>query len=151
MIIAGVAAIDVEKVGDYIWFIVILSVVGSIGTILYVRIMTKLCFKDYQHEAFLVNFGTLTGTASNGMIFLREIDPANETPMSSIFIVSQLPAMIFVAPLLLLLNMSASSPTKCYIALGIFFALFLIYSIFIILSAKGVFTRKPKESVEKQQ
>ena len=151
MIIAGVAAIDVEKVGEYIWFIIILAFVGAIATIFYVRIMTKLCFREYQHEAFLVNFGTLTGTASNGMIFLREIDPANETPMSSIFIVSQLPAMLFVAPLLLLLNMSASSPTKCYIAMGIFFFLFLVYTAFLILSAKGVFKRKPKESVENQQ
>ena len=151
MIIAGVAAIDVEKVGEYIWFIIILAFVGAIATIFYVRIMTKLCFREYQHEAFLVNFGTLTGTASNGMIFLREIDPANETPMSSIFIVSQLPAMLFVAPLLLLLNMSASSPTKCYIAMGIFFFLFLAYTAFLILSAKGVFKRKPKESVENQQ
>ena len=151
MIIAGVAAIDVEKVGEYIWFIVILCIVGAIATLFYVRMMTKLCFKDYQHEAFLVNFGTLTGTASNGMIFLREIDPANETPMSSIFIVSQLPAMLFVAPLLLLLNMSASSQVKCYIALGVFFFLFLAYTAFLILSAKGVFKRKPKENVENPQ
>ena len=151
MIIAGVAAIDVEKVGEYIWFIIILCVVGAIATVIYVRLMTKMVFKDYQHEAFLVNFGTLTGTASNGMIFLREIDPANETPMSSIFIVSQLPAMLFVAPLLLLLNLSASSPTKCYIALGIFFFLFLAYTAFLILSAKGVFKRKAKENVENPQ
>ena len=148
MIIAGVAAIDIEKVGDYIWFIVAVAAVGTIATIIYVRIMTKLCFKDYQHEAFLVNFGTLTGTASNGMIFLREIDPEFSTPMSSIFIVSQLPAMIFVAPLLLLLNFSASSLVKCYIAAGIFFLLFVIYTVFLILSAKGVFKRKPKAEAE---
>ena len=145
MIIAGVAAIDIETVGNYIWFIIALAAVGTVATIFYVRIMTKLCFKDYQHEAFLVNFGTLTGTASNGMIFLREIDPNYQTPMSSIFIVSQLPAMIFVAPLLLLLNMSASSLTKCYIAMGIFFGLFAVYTTFLILSAKGVFSRKKKE------
>ena len=148
MIIAGVAAIDIETVGNYIWFIIALAAVGTVATIFYVRIMTKLCFKDYQHEAFLVNFGTLTGTASNGMIFLREIDPNYQTPMSSIFIVSQLPAMIFVAPLLLLLNMSASSLTKCYIAMGVFFGLFLIYTTFIILSAKGVFSRKKKEVID---
>ena len=151
MIIAGVAAIDIEKVGDYIWFIVAVAAVGTIATIIYVRIMTKLCFKDYQHEAFLVNFGTLTGTASNGMIFLREIDPEFSTPMSSIFIVSQLPAMLFVAPLLLLLNFSASSPIKCYIAAGIFFLLFVIYTVFLILSAKGVFKRKPKAVAEQPE
>ena len=144
MIIAGVAAIDVETVGKYIWFILALCAVGTIVTLIYVRMMTKLCFKDYQHEAFLVNFGTLTGTASNGMIFLREIDPNSETPMSNIFIISQLPAMLFVAPLLLLLNMSASSEVKCYIVLSIFFVLFALYTTFLVLASKGILFRKKK-------
>ena len=144
MIIAGVAAIDVETVGKYIWFIVALCAVGTVVTILYVRMMTKMCFKNFEHEAFLVNFGTLTGTASNGMIFLREVDPNNETPMSNIFIISQLPAMVFVAPLLLLLNMSATTEVKCYIALAIFFVLFALYTTFIILSSKGILFKKKK-------
>ena len=88
-----------------------------------------------RHEAFLVNFGTLTGTASNGMILLREIDPNYETPTSSIFVLSQFPAMVAVAPLLLLLSMSAKSLTKCLIALGIFAALFIGYTVFLIVSA----------------
>lgn len=144
MIIAGVAAINIEKVGQYIWFIIPAAAVGTIITIVYVRLMTKISFKDHPHEAFLVNFGTLTGTASNGMIFLREIDPNYETPMSNIFIVSQLPAMIFVAPLLLFIEFSCKSPTNCYIAAGIFFGLATLYTTFLILAAKGVFKRKPK-------
>ena len=148
MIIAGVAAIDVERVGDYLWFIIAAASIGTVATIIYVRIMTKLCFKEYQHEAFLVNFGTLTGTASNGMMFLREIDPSFQTPMNSVFIISQLPAMVFVAPLMLLLGLSGSSLTNCYIALGIFFGLFLLYTVFLILSAKGVFPRKEKKAAE---
>ena len=148
MIVAGVAAIDIKVIADYAWFIVILCVVGTLITIIYVRMMTKLCFKDYQHEAFLVNFGTLTGTASNGMIFLREVDPNYETPMNNIFIVSQLPAMLFVAPLLLLLNKSAESLTGCYIALGIFGGLFALYTIFLVLSAKGIIFKKKEAPAE---
>ena len=136
MIIAGVAAIDIKAVGDYIWFIVALSAAGTIVTIFLVRIFTKMCFKKYEHEAFLVNFGTLTGTASNGMIFLREIDPNYETPMNTIFIVSQLPAMIFVAPLLLLLQLGANSFTNCLICLGIYFALTVAYIVFLTVSSK---------------
>ena len=142
MIIAGVAAIDIETVGNYIWFIIAACAVGTLVTIIYVRIMTKMCFKNIQHEAFLTNFGTLTGTASNGMIFLREIDPNNETPMANIFIISQLPAMIFVAPLLLLTEMSAKSLTNCFIAMGIFFVLFILYTTFLVLSSKGILFKK---------
>lgn len=142
MIIAGVAAIDIDVVAKYALFIVIVCVVGAIVTFIYVHLMSKLCFKDIEQECFLTNFGTLTGTASNGMIFLREIDPNYETPMSNIFIVSQLPAMIFVAPLLLLLNLSAESLTGCYIALGIFAGLFVLYTAFLILCSKGIIGKK---------
>ena len=142
MIVAGVAAIDIKVLSDYAWFIVALCVLGTIVTIIYVRLMCKITFKEHQHEAFLVNFGTLTGTASNGMIFLREIDPNYDTPMNNIFIVSQLPAMVFVAPLLLLLNKSAESLTGCYIALGIFSALFVLYTVFLVLSSKGIIFKK---------
>ena len=142
MIIAGVAAIDIKVLQDYALFIVVVCAVGTIATILYVRLMCKRVFKDIQHEAFLTNFGTLTGTASNGMIFLREIDPNYETPMNNIFVVSQLPAMLFVAPLLLLLNLSAKTMNGCYIALGIFGGLFALYTVFLVLSPKIKFKKK---------
>ena len=142
MILAGVAAIDIDVVAKYALFIVIVCVVGAIVTFIYVHLMSKLCFKDIEQECFLTNFGTLTGTASNGMIFLREIDPNYETPMSNIFIVSQLPAMLFVAPLLLLLNLSAESLTGCYIALGIFAGLFVLYPAFLVLCSKGIIGKK---------
>ena len=136
MIIAGVAAIDIDVVSQYAWFIVALAAAGTIVTVIYVRIMTKLCFKGFEHEAFLVNFGTLTGTASNGVILLREVDPNYDTPASNIFIASQFPAMVAVAPLLLLLNMGAETYTGCLITLGIFAALFVVYTTFLVLSTR---------------
>ena len=147
MIIAGVAAIDVETVGNYIWFILIVCAVGTIVTIIYVRLMCKLVFKKFPHEAFLTNFGTLTGTASNGMILLKEVDPNMDTPMANIFIISQLPAMVFVAPILLLTSFSATSLTQCFIALGIFAFLLILYTTVLVLSAKGIIFKKkaPKE------
>lgn len=136
MIIAGVAAIEIENILNYIWVIVALSIVGTIVTYIYVRIMTKKVFKGYEHDMFLVNFGTLTGTASNGMILLRESDPTFKRDSANIFIISQLPAMIAVAPLLLLLNFSAKSLTTCLIACGIFFLLAVVYTIIILLLNK---------------
>ena len=146
MIVAGVAAIDIKVLADYIWFIVAVCAAGTVVTFIYIHLMCKICFKDFRHEAFLTNFGALTGTASNGMIFLREIDPNYETPMNNVYVVSQFPAMLFVAPLLLLLNLSAESLTGCYIVLGIFTGLFIVYTVFLILTGKGIiFAKKNKE------
>lgn len=146
MIIAGVAAIDINIVSKYLWFIVAICAAGTVVTLIYIRLMTKLCFNGFEHEAFLTNFGALTGTASNGMIFLRELDPNYETPMSAVYVICQLPAMIFVAPLLLLLNFSAQSKVNCYIAFTIFLGLFILYTILIIILAK----RKTKAKAVKK-
>ena len=144
MIIAGVAAIEINKIKDYIWILIALTIVGTIVTLIYVRFITKRCFKGLHHHMFLVNFGTLTGTASNGMILLREVDSSFETQSSNIFIVSQFPAMIAVAPLLLLTSFAGKSPTNTYIALGIFFGLAIVYTTIILLLQKKVVEKQFK-------
>ena len=146
MIVAGVAAIEIEDVKRYIWPLIVLCIVGAISTYIYLRKVTKNCFKGYEHEMFVTNFGTVTGTASNGMILLKEIDPNFVTPASNLFVLSQFPAMVCVAPLLLLLNFASKSFTNTLIALGIFFALFMAYTIFLF--RRRIFKRKYKEPEE---
>lgn len=142
MIVAGVAAIEIEDVKRYIWPVIILCVVGAIITYIYIRVVSKHCFKGYEHEMFVTNFGTVTGTASNGMILLKEIDPNYETPASNLFVLSQFPAMITVAPLLLLLNFAGKSLTNAIIACAIFFVLFMAYTLFLFRTA--IFKKKKK-------
>ena len=146
MIIAGVAAIEINEIKDYIWILIALTVVGTIVTIVFVRFITKRCFNGLHHHMFLVNFGTLTGTASNGMILLREVDSSFETQASNIFIVSQFPAMIAVAPLLLLTSFAGNieHPANIYIALGVFFALAVIYTTIILILQKKVVEKQFK-------
>ncbi len=146
MIIAGVAAIEFSEIKNYIWVLLALTVVGTIVTFFFVRMITKHCFKGLHHEMFLVNFGTLTGTASNGMILLREVDSSFETQSSDIFIVSQFPAMLTVAPLLLLTSFAgkADKPINLYIALAIFAVLAVIYTILIFVIQKKVVEKKNK-------
>jgi len=131
MIVAGVAAIEINDIKNYILPIVLLSVVGAFITYVYIRQVSKACFKGFEHEFFLMCFGTLTGTASNGMILLKEIDPNLRTPTSSLYILSNFPAMVMIAPLLLLLNFAGSSLTSAIIACAIFFVLWLAYTIFL--------------------
>ena len=131
MIVAGVAAIEINDIRNYILPVVILSVVGAVITYVYIRKVTKECFKGFEHEMFLMCFGTLTGTASNGMILTKEIDPGLRTPTSSLYILSNFPAMVMIAPLLLLLNFAGQTFTHALIACGIFFVLWLGYTVFL--------------------
>ena len=87
-----------------------------------------------------MSFGTLTGTASNGMILMKEIDPGLKTPTSSLYILSNFPAMVMIAPLLLCLNFASKSVTNAIIAFAIFFTLWLIYTTFLF--RRKIFKKK---------
>ena len=131
MIVAGVAAIEINDIKNYILPVVILSVVGAVITYVYIRMTTKECFKGFEHEMFLMCYGTLTGTASNGMILMKEIDPGLRTPTSSLYILSNFPAMVMIAPLLLLLNFASKSLSNAIIACAIFFVLWFVYTLYL--------------------
>jgi ESS family glutamate:Na+ symporter len=131
MIVAGVAAIEINDIKNYILPVVILSAVGVIVTYFYIRKVSKECFKGFEHEMFLMSYGTLTGTASNGMILMKEVDPGLRTPTSSLYILSNFPAMVMIAPLLFLLGFASKSLTNAIIACAIFFVLWLVYTVFL--------------------
>ena len=142
MIVAGVAAIEINDIKNYILPIVILSIIGTLVTYVYIRFVAKECFKGFEHEFFLMSFGTLTGTASNGMILMKEVDPGMRTPTSSLYILSNFPAMVMIAPLLLLLGFASQSPQKAIIAFSIFFVLWLVYTIYLF--RRKIFKKKYK-------
>ena len=144
MIVAGVAAIEINDIKNYILPIVVLSIIGSVVTYIYIRLVAKECFKGFEHEFFLMSFGTMTGTASNGMILMKEIDPGLRTPTSSLYILSNFPAMVMIAPLLFLLSFAAQSVIHAVIACGIFFVLWAAYTVFLF--RRKIFKRRYAES-----
>ncbi|MBP3372575.1 MAG: hypothetical protein J6L88_08640, partial [Clostridia bacterium] len=111
--------------------IVVLSLAGTVATYIYIRKVAKECFHGFEHEFFLMSFGTLTGTASNGMILMKEIDPGLRTPTSNLYILSNFPAMVMIAPLLLFLGFAAKSLTSAIIAFAVFFTLWVVYTVFL--------------------
>ena len=140
MIVAGIAAIDWQNLSGLMLPLLLVCLLGGAGTFLYVRFACNKIYPEYKHEAFFSMFGMLTGTASTGMILLREIDPEFETPAASNLVLQQLPAIIFGSPLLLLLTFAAQSLTNTVIMLGIVIGLFVTYN--LILLRKEIFKKK---------
>ncbi|MBE6531566.1 MAG: hypothetical protein E7679_05740 [Ruminococcaceae bacterium] len=146
MIVAGVAAIQINDIKRYLLPIIILSLVGTAITYVYIRLVAKECFKGFEHEFFLMSFGTLTGTASNGMILTKEIDPDLRTPTSSLYILSNFPAMVMIAPLLVLLTFAGGSFTNAIIACAIFFVLWSVYTVYLF--RRKIFKKRYKNKSE---
>lgn len=146
MIVAGVAAIEINDIKNYIFPIIVLSLVGTLVTYVYVRLVAKECFKGFEHEFFLMSFGTMTGTASNGMILTKEIDPALRTPTSSLYILSNFPAMVMIAPLLFLLSFAGTSFINAVICCAVFFLLWCVYTVFLF--RRRIFKKRYKDKPE---
>ena len=130
MVVASIAAIDLTafKRKEFLIPLISICVVGMILTFIYCRFVAKRIFPGYEHEAFLSLYGMLTGTASTGVILLREIDPKFETPASNNLVFQTLWAIVFGFPILLLMGYVAKSMLWAYLTLAIMLVLFAAFN-----------------------
>ena len=131
MVTAGIAAIRMHIISQYWWVLLILGVVGMAVTYVYVYFVCRKLFPDYTEPQFLAMYGMLTGTASTGVILLREIDGDFKTPVSDNLVYQNFPAMVFGFPILILATMA---PQKPYLTLAIVAVFFVVINILLFRS-----------------
>ncbi len=141
MIIAGMGAIRLDIIGRYWLILLILGLVGAIVTYIYNRMIAHSLFAEYKDEQMLAMYGMLTGTASTGVILLREIDPNFDTPASDNLIYQTLPAIVFGFPMMILATLAPKKPVLTLIIFVLFFT-----ALNIILFRNSIFKRKKKKS-----
>ena len=139
MVVAGIAAIRIDMVEKYWGILLILGVVGAFITYAYIRITSNALFPTYAEEQFLAMYGMLTGTASTGVILLREIDGDFKTPAADNMVYQNFPAIVFGFPLMLLATLAPQKPILTFIILFIFFVVMNI-----ILFRSKIFKKKTK-------
>lgn len=139
MVIAGMAAIRLSALEKYWGIMLILGVSGLLVTYIYNRIVARTLFKHYEQEQFLAMYGMLTGTASTGIILLREIDGEFKSPASDNLVYQNFPAIVFGFPMMLLATMA---PTRPYLTFAILAAFFLAMN--LILFRSKIFRKKSK-------
>lgn len=142
MIIAGTAAINFDNLKSFVLPLSIVCLLGAIFTFVYINWVCKELYPEYRYEAFFAMFGTLTGTASNGMILLREIDPKYETPAANNLVLQNIPAVVLGLPILLVLGYAPNSLQATYITVGIVSVLWVVATLFIF--RKRIFKRLKK-------
>ncbi len=121
MIVAGIAAIRLDYIKDYWLVLIILAVVGLISTYIYNLWIAKTLFGAYCDTQFMAMYGMLTGTASTGMILLREIDKDFKTPVADNLVYQNFPAIVFGFPMMLLATLAPKEPILTWIILIAFF------------------------------
>ena len=139
MVVAGIAAIQIDALGSYLWILIALGAIGLIVTYMYNHFVALKLFPNYSQEQFLGMFGMLCGTASTGIILLREVDPDFNSPVADNMVYQNFPAILFGFPLMILATMAPEQPMLC---LGILIAYFIVLN--IILFRSKIFKRKNK-------
>ena len=145
MIVSGIAVIDLELIKDYWFVLLLLAVAGAISTFFYIRFICKKLYKDYKYEQFFGMYGMLTGTASTGIILLREIDPNLTSPTSSNLVYQNFPAIVLGLPIMLLVPYAAKGLKECLIVFGIVVLYFAV--LVVALFREQIFKKKVKEEV----
>ncbi len=138
MVTAGIAAIRLEALKRYWVILLILGVVGLVITYFYNLLVAKKLFAEYEHEQFLAMYGMLTGTASTGIMLLREVDPELKSPVSDNLVYQNFPAIVFGFPLMLLATLAPKEPMMTWwILLGFFVVMnILLFRTFIFRRRK---------------
>ena len=131
MVTASIAAIRMDIIGKYWAVLLALSIAGMVLSYVYVHFVCRKLFPRYVEQQFLAMYGMLTGTASTGIILLREIDGDFKTPVADNLVYQNFPAMVFGFPILLLATMA---PTQPYLTLGIVTAFFAVINLLLFRS-----------------
>ena len=131
MIVAGISSIDLNDLKGLWLPFVLMAAAGGLVTWLYLRKVSRKVYKDYYHEGLISMYGMMTGTIGSGILLLREIDPEFKTPAANNLVTGSSYAILFGAPLLVLVTMAARSDLMCYLVAGIIVVYFTLLMLFL--------------------
>lgn len=146
MIVTSIMSIEIANISEpsILTLLIVLPIVGTILTTVYVYIISKRHFKSRFVQTFLVFYGNLTGTASNGLALLREIDPELQSGASDDLIEGSTFAILFGAPILFILGIVYQGALGWYLSLGLLTVYFVLSYIGLVWFSK----RKEKKIKE---
>ena len=148
MIVCGIASINIEDLkGLWVPF-ALMAVAGGVVTFFWLKWLSKRLYPTYSEEAFVSMYGMMTGTISSGVMLLREIDPNFETPAANNLLTGSAFAIVFGAPMLLLVGLAPQSMVKTWITLGLLIVYLALLTVFLLFVGKR---RQQAKSGEKPE
>ena len=152
MIVAGITSIEITELAGLWLPFTLLSLAGAATTYFYIRMVARKIYPDYFAEGFVSMYGMLTGTISSGVLLLREIDPDLSTPAANNLIAGTSYGIIFGAPLLIIINLAASSIPMLFVSVGIIAVYFYLLHRFVMrfdgVNKKGDSTKETSENTD---
>lgn len=152
MIITAIISIEIANITEpsILTLLIVMTTLGTLTTSFYVYYVTKNHFKSRFIYNFIVFYGNLTGTASNGLALLREIDPELKSGASDNLIEGSTTAIAFGAPILLILSIVYQGSFGLYLSLGLMIVYFIVSFGGLILFSRHKDKQLAKQVVSKE-
>ncbi len=80
MAVGALLAVEIKAINDYLAILIILSILGTLVTVLVLWICCRK-LKDYALHRFVAILGNATGTVTSGIVLVRMIDPELRCPV----------------------------------------------------------------------
>lgn len=153
MIISSIMSIDIRNLADpgLIITLAVMCSLGALATFFYVLFMTRRAYPGYKHQGFVTFYGNLTGTASDGIALLREIDPTFATPAADSLVYGSTVAIALGFPVLLLTGyIYTGGNSLSSVSLWVSFAIMIVYFALINLGFFLLLKRYKRKDQENQ-
>lgn len=124
MIAGAVLTITVDFLKEFGVLLMVISMVGGIATLFFVRFITKKVYTQFKDEYFVGLFGMLCGVASTGIALLKGLDRNLETPVAEEMVLGSGTAITMALPLFAILMLPSLGYGQTYEILFNFIALF---------------------------
>lgn len=131
MIVAGIASIEISDLSGLWTPFLLMAVAGGVLTLLYLRWICKCVYPGYYYEGMISMYGMMTGTISSGVLLLRELDPALDTPAANNLVIGSSYAIVLAIPVLILVGLAPKSAGMTFAVLGIAAAYFAVLVTFM--------------------
>ena len=119
MIVAGIASIDFGDLKGLLVPFLLMAVAGAGVSYAFVRTISRRLTSDFAEESFVAMYGMLTGTISSGILLLRQVDPLYKTPAADQLVAGSGTAILFGAPMLLLIGFAPQSDLMLAVTIGL--------------------------------
>ena len=129
LIVTSITAISVTVVMMYIVPIIVMGVLTTIFTLVWIVYLGKRIWTRYHFERIAGAFGMETGTVATGLVLIRLSDPNFKTPAATDLAVSSIVALPFLFVMFHVMN----GPILFGWSLGLTLCLFVLFEIIILI------------------
>lgn len=136
MIVGAISTISIGDLqGKWLVFFLV-TFFGGLLSLVYNIKMAKIVYPDYAISGMMGMFGMMTGTASTGIMLLRQTDPLFRTPMSTNLVTGSSTAIVFAIPVLLFVGLAPQSDLLSYVSAAACFVYWAILHFTLLYRTK---------------